>query len=81
MKAFVHVALKGTVLDPQGKAVQAALAKQGYDGIAEVRQGKLFDLTFVDGLDPDLARQQAERVARDVLTNPVIEEFSIRWGD
>jgi len=75
MKAFVYVSLKKSVLDPQGKTIQNALKKMGYKGLDEVRQGKYFELT----LDGDLSRQEAEaqveKMAREVLTNPVIEEF------
>lgn len=78
MKAFVHVALKKTVLDPQGQTIQAALARLGYNGIADLRQGKLFELELRPGLDAATARAQVESAAREVLTNPVIEEYSIR---
>ena len=74
MKARVFVTLKKTVLDPQGQTIRQALAGLGYRGIKEVRQGKVFELEL-DGLSKDQAREQVERVARDVLTNPVIEEF------
>ena len=74
MKARVYVTLKKTVLDPQGQTIHKALAGLGYKSIKEVRQGKVFDLEL-DGLSREEARQQVERVARDVLTNPVIEEF------
>ena len=81
MKAFVTVALKKTVLDPQGKAVQAALARLGHAVIHDVRQGKSFELELAAGTPPATAHAVVERVAREVLTNPVIEEFSIRWDD
>jgi phosphoribosylformylglycinamidine synthase PurS subunit len=77
MKAFVYVALKKTVLDPQGKTIQAALKKMGHAGVTDVRQGKYFELQL-DGLDESQARAEVERIARDVLTNPVIEEFSYK---
>lgn len=79
MKAFVHVALKKSVLDPQGKAVQAALAKRGHRGIGGVRQGKCFELDLDPSLSREAAAREVERVAREVLTNPVIEEYSVRW--
>lgn len=75
MKAYVYVAMKKSVLDPQGKAVQGALSKMGYKGVADVRQGKYFELTLEDGLDRQAAAAEVERMAREVLTNPVIEEF------
>ncbi len=74
MKARVFVTLKKTVLDPQGQTIRQALAGLGYQSIKEVRQGKVFELEL-DGLSKEEARRQVERVARDVLTNPVIEEF------
>jgi phosphoribosylformylglycinamidine synthase PurS subunit len=76
MKAKVFVALKKTVLDPQGKTILAALRDLGYADVADVRQGKFFEIGLNEGLGAEQARQQIERIARDVLTNPVIEEFS-----
>jgi phosphoribosylformylglycinamidine synthase subunit PurS len=80
MKAHVYVTLKRTVLDAQGQTVAGALRRMGMDGIADVRQGKYFLLTLEDSLagDPDKAKAEVERIARDVLTNPVIEEFTFR---
>jgi len=75
MKAYVYVSLKKTVLDPQGKTIHGALKKMGYKGLEEVRQGKYFELTLDGGLSGDDARAEVERMAREVLTNPVIEEF------
>jgi phosphoribosylformylglycinamidine synthase PurS subunit len=75
MKAYVYVSLKKTVLDPQGKTIQSALKKMGYKGLEEVRQGKYFELTLAGGLARPEAEAEVARMARDVLTNPVIEEF------
>ncbi|MGD0986458.1 MAG: phosphoribosylformylglycinamidine synthase subunit PurS [Candidatus Sulfotelmatobacter sp.] len=75
MKAYVYVSLKKSVLDPQGKTIQGALNKMGYKGLEEVRQGKYFELTLDGGLGRDEAKSEVERIAREVLTNPVIEEF------
>ena len=75
MKAYVYVSMKKSVLDPQGKTVQSALAKMGYKGVADVRQGKYFELSLDGSLAKDAARAEVERIAREVLTNPVIEEF------
>jgi phosphoribosylformylglycinamidine synthase PurS subunit len=75
MKAYVYVSLKKSVLDPQGKTIHGALRKMGFKGLADVRQGKYFELTLDGGLDETEARREVERIARDVLTNPVIEEF------
>lgn len=76
MKAHVYVSLKRTVLDPQGKTIFGALKKMGYQGVVDVRQGKYFELTLEPGLDQQAAQAEVERIAREVLTNPVIEEFS-----
>jgi phosphoribosylformylglycinamidine synthase len=78
MKALVTVMLKTTVLDPQGKTIQGALKKMGYQGVGAVRQGKFFEITLNGGLDQAAAKAEVERIAREVLTNPVIEEFSYR---
>jgi phosphoribosylformylglycinamidine synthase subunit PurS len=78
MKAHVYVTLKTSVLDPQGQTIQNALRKIGYDKVEGVRQGKYFVLDLESGLSGDQAREQVEKIARDVLTNPVIEEFSYR---
>jgi len=74
MKAYVYVSLKKSVLDPQGKTIHGALRKMGYQGVSELRQGKYFEITL-DGMDEVAARSEIERMAREVLTNPVIEEF------
>ncbi len=80
MKAHVYVTLKRSVLDAQGQTVAGALRRMQYNGIADVRQGKYFQLTLDDALasDPAQAKLEVERIAREVLTNPVIEEFSLR---
>ena len=76
MKAHVYVTLKTSVLDPQGQTIQNALRKIGYNKVEAVRQGKYFVLDLDNGLTGDQAREQVEKIARDVLTNPVIEEFT-----
>jgi phosphoribosylformylglycinamidine synthase len=78
MKAHVYVTLKGTVLDPQGQTIQGALKKLQFSSVADVRQGKYFLLTLADGTSRDAAQKEVDRIARDVLTNPVIEEYSFR---
>ena len=75
MKAYVYVSLKKSVLDPQGKTIHGALKKMGYQAVGDVRQGKYFEIQLNGGLSEDEARRQVERIAKDVLTNPVIEEF------
>jgi phosphoribosylformylglycinamidine synthase len=81
MKAYVYVSLKKSVLDPQGKTIQGALKKMGYKGLEEVRQGKYFELTLDGGLTRLDAEAEVARIAREVLTNPVIEEFRFSLED
>lgn len=81
MKAYVYVSLKKSVLDPQGKTIQGALHKMGYRGLKEVRQGKYFEISLNGGLSKDQAQSEVERIAREVLTNPVIEEFRFSLED
>jgi len=78
MKAYVTVMMKTTVLDPQGKTIHGALKKLGFKGVSDVRQGKVFELALDSGLSQEAAKAEVERMAREVLTNPVIEEFSYR---
>jgi phosphoribosylformylglycinamidine synthase subunit PurS len=75
MKAYVYVSLKKTVLDPQGKTIHSALKKMGYRGVNDLRQGKYFEIALDDGIDRNAAQAEVERIAREVLTNPVIEEY------
>ena len=81
MKARVHVALKTTVLDPQGKTVCAALQGLGYTGITDVRQGKYFDIGIAAGGSREQAQKDIETVAHEVLANPVIEEYRVEFLD
>jgi phosphoribosylformylglycinamidine synthase subunit PurS len=81
MKAYVYVSLKKSVLDPQGKTIHGALKKMGYEGLEEVRQGKYFELTLDGGLTRSEAEAEVGRMAREVLTNPVIEEFRFSLED
>ena len=74
MKATVIVTLKPTVLDPQGMTIQRSVASLGLTDVMDVRQGKIFQLQLKDG-----KREQVETLAREVLTNPVIEEYRIIW--
>jgi phosphoribosylformylglycinamidine synthase subunit PurS len=78
MKAHVYVTLKASVLDPQGQTIHNALRKLGFGDVTAVRQGKYFALSLAEGLSAEHARAQVERIARDVLTNPVIEEFTYK---
>jgi phosphoribosylformylglycinamidine synthase PurS subunit len=78
MKAYVYVTLKRTVLDAQGQTIADALKRMQYQGVADVRQGKYFVLTLEDGLEPSQAEAEVRKIATEVLTNPVIEEFTFR---
>jgi phosphoribosylformylglycinamidine synthase subunit PurS len=78
MKAHVYVTLKTSVLDPQGQTIQNALRKIGFSEVTAVRQGKYFAVSLADDLSADAAREQVERIAKEVLTNPVIEEYTYR---
>jgi phosphoribosylformylglycinamidine synthase subunit PurS len=81
MKAYVYVSLKKSVLDPQGKTIHGALKKIGYKSLQDVRQGKYFEITLNGGISKDEAQAEVERIAREVLTNPVIEEFHFSLED
>ena len=77
MKAKVYVTLKPSVLDPQGKAIHHSVEHLGHANITGIRQGKYFEIA----LDPDVteadARVSVERIAKDILTNPVIEDYRV----
>jgi phosphoribosylformylglycinamidine synthase len=75
MKARVYVTFKPTVLDPQGQTVKSALNGLGYQSVAEVRQGKFFEIALADGVPAEQAAKEIDALAKDVLTNPVIEEY------
>jgi phosphoribosylformylglycinamidine synthase subunit PurS len=77
MKAKIFVTLKPSVLDPQGKAIHHAVETIGFREIEDVRQGKYFEVRLSDSLSPAAARAEIERMARDVLANPVIEEYRV----
>lgn len=81
MKARVFVSFKSTVLDPQGATICTKLHELGYPAIADVRQGKFFDIALADGTSYEQARQQIETIAHEVLANPVIEEYRVEILD
>jgi phosphoribosylformylglycinamidine synthase len=76
IKARIHVRLKPGVLDPQGKAIGNALAALGFKGVGEVRQGKLIEVQLGES-DPERARETVERMCKELLANPVIENYAI----
>lgn len=77
MKAKVYVTLKPSVLDPQGKAIHHSVESLGYKGIGDIRQGKYFELVVDDSIPLDVAQSSIERIANDVLANPVIEDYRV----
>jgi phosphoribosylformylglycinamidine synthase subunit PurS len=77
MKARIYVTLKPSVLDPQGKAIHHSIEHLGHRTVADVRQGKFFEMTFADGSAEDMVRSEAEQIAKNVLANPVIEEYRV----
>jgi phosphoribosylformylglycinamidine synthase subunit PurS len=77
MKAKVYVKLKPGVLDPQGKAIQHSVELLGFDGIADVRQGKYFEISLDGSLGEQEARESVSRMAREVLSNPIIEDYRV----
>lgn len=76
IKARVTVTLKNGVLDPQGKAIEGALATLGFDGVGQVRQGKVFDLE-VDAKDKKAAEAEIKSMCEQLLANTVIENYSV----
>ncbi len=79
MKVRVYVSLKPTVLDPQGQTIRSALNGLGHRTITDVRQGKFFEIQLSPAATPDAARAEIEQIARDVLANPVIEEYRVEF--
>lgn len=77
MKAKVYVNLKSGVLDPQGKAIHHSVELLGYSGIADVRQGKYFEIALDGSVDGNQARESVEKIAREVLSNPIIEDYRV----
>jgi len=77
MKAKVYVTLKPSVLDPQGKAIHHSVELMGFEKIEDIRQGKYFEIALGDNVSETEARQAAEKIARDVLANPVIEDYRV----
>ncbi len=75
-RVVVDVMLKPEILDPQGKAVHGALPRLGLDGVVDVRQGKRFELE-VEGELTESRRAQLDEVAEKLLSNPVIEDYTI----
>ncbi len=81
MKARVYVAMKPSVLDPQGQTISNALNGMGHKEIASVRQGKYFEIGIAEGTGRDSAVRMLDEIARDVLSNPVIEDYRVEILD
>ena len=77
MKARVYVSMKPSVLDPQGQTICQALQGLGHSEIASVRQGKYFEIGLAQDVSRDSAARLLDSVAREVLSNPVIEEYRV----
>ena len=79
MRATVIVTLKPTVLDPQGITIHRNVTSLGFAGLEGVRQGKYFEIDVSDDLGEEERRALVERLAREVLANPVVESYRIVW--
>lgn len=77
MKAKVYVTLKPSVLDPQGKAIHHSVELLGFEKVKDIRQGKYFEIALDEELSESQAKDAAERIAKDVLANPVIEDYRV----
>ena len=77
MKAKVYVTLKPSVLDPQGKAIHHSAELLGFENIGDIRQGKYFEIALKEDISAAEAQETAEKIAKDVLANPVIEDYSV----
>lgn len=75
MQARIKITLKHGVLDPQGKAIEAAFANLGVGGVNEVRQGKYIEVDLADQ-DEASARLQVEKMCKDLLANTIIENYA-----
>lgn len=81
MKAKVYVTLKPSVLDPQGKAIHHTTELLGFENVGDIRQGKYFEIALDPSLSDSQAQETAEKIAKDVLANPVIEDYRVVVGE
>lgn len=81
MKARVYVSFKPTVLDPQGQTIQSALNGLGHKSIGHVRQGKFFEIDLQPGAGREEAAKEMDLIAREVLANPVMEDYRVEFID
>ena len=79
MRARVYVSFKPTVLDPQGQTIQSALNGLGHKSVAQVRQGKYFEIDIQPGAAREDAAKEMDQIARDVLSNPVMEDYRVEF--
>ena len=77
MKAKVYVTLKPSVLDPQGKAIHHSVELLGFENVADVRQGKYFEIALDAELSETEAQSIVEKIAGNILANPVIEDYKV----
>ena len=81
MKAHVYVTLKPSVLDPQGKAIHHSTELLGFHNLADIRQGKYFEITFNRDVSAEEAREAANEIGKNILANPVIEDFRVEISE
>ncbi|MEO8215687.1 MAG: phosphoribosylformylglycinamidine synthase subunit PurS [Acidobacteriota bacterium] len=81
MKATVTVELKSAVLDPQGKAIEHSLHALGFNGVEDVRVGKLFRITLHENGSREEIETQLREMCEKLLANPVVENFSYTFHD
>ena len=77
MKAKIYVTLKPSVLDPQGKAIHHSVELLGFNQIRDIRQGKYFEIALNTNLSETEAKEAVEKIAKNVLANPVIEDYRV----
>ncbi len=77
MKAKVYITLKSSVLDPQGKAIHHSVELLGFNQIQDIRQGKYFEIALDTNLSETEAKEAVEKIAKNVLANPVIEDYRV----
>ena len=80
MKATIYISMKNGVLDPQGKAIENALGQLGFDGVENVRQGKMIELELADS-DANQAHDRLQEMCEKLLANTVIENYDIRLNE
>ena len=77
MKAKVYVTLNPSVLDPQGKAIHHSVELLGFNQIRDIRQGKYFEIALDTNLSETEAKEAVEKIAKNILANPVIEDYRV----